>query len=136
MPMPTELILPPEPRSMARPITMPVENHVVSQKTTVYLSKVVYKNDELVSWFTKRIELPIPPFVGLQICLGCIEEYRSITNIWITPKGAIICDLPDAKWEVGNQSGNDCTEAEWLDVFAVEVDGWTETKKYEELEPS
>lgn len=109
-------------------------------KFPVYLCKGIRtfdgKDERLVGEWVKRIELPIPPFVGLEVCVDSIEEskYNIIHHVWITPKGAVVCDLTQQLWGVGRE-GFDCpTEEDWQRTLDYETSGWIKVEDYEALE--
>jgi hypothetical protein len=110
-------------------------------KYPVYLYKMIRsipaygsKSEQTIGEYVRRIELPIPPFVGLFVCARNVEEEDAIEKIWITPRGAVICELRPRPWVVSDNDGYDVTTADWPKTLAYETEGWTEIKDGDELE--
>lgn len=111
-------------------------------RTIAYLCKTIRmfdgKSTAFVGEWVKRVELPIPPFVGLEVCARDIEHGDEIKSIWITPRGAVVCDLKDEIWTVKDDDGYDVTPADWPKTLAYETEGWMKVDDgdvYESLEP-
>jgi hypothetical protein len=108
-------------------------------KFNVYLSKTIRRHDgkdaHCEGEWVKRVALPIPPFVGLEVSTRDVDRAEEITHIWITPRGVCVCHFKDDVWIVKDDDGYDVTPADWPKTLAYETEGWTRVEDYDDLLP-